>query len=222
MNISNLEISFNSDVDQGNVGILVNTVVQCGCTTIPFKVNFEHGLVRNNNLSKFLVRNNLSLPSRFQMSYNSINNSWQQNFHFRGFSPNTVTQERWDIVFELQCTNLIGSIDIGREVWKLAIELFRKLDTGEDFDTRIMLGVYKEPICDTGSNQLSFSVNYDTKSDIAFIDPDSTIYQTLLFDNIGLFKTPSWIMNPDLRIAVSQIGFPSNQNRIDLTEEALL
>lgn len=59
------------------------------------------------------------------------------NLHYRGQSAESSTPESWDLVFELQCTDVVGGIGIGSNVWKLATQIIRKnLITRESFDTR--------------------------------------------------------------------------------------
>lgn len=222
MIITDMIVTFASDQHLGDAVGLNENVRQCGCLSVPLIINFEHNFVRDNILAQFLIRNNFVLSNRLQLYFSRTNTSWQSNLHYKGLSADANNQEIWDIVFELQCTSVVGSIEIGRNIWKLSIQFFRKnLNTGEDFDTRIILGVLPEPICGTSSNELNFTVTYDTQSDVAVVDPTATIYQSYIFDNIGLFKKPSWIENPDLTFTVSQTGLNIPQVRIDLTEDVL-
>jgi len=223
MTIRDIIVAYGNDQHLGDAEILNTDVAQCGCFTIPLMINFEHNLVRDNILAQFLVRNNLSFNSRLLLSYNTINNSWQRNVHFKGLSADANTYETWDIVIELQCTNIIGSTAIGRDIWKLSMQFFREnLDTGEDYDSRIILGILPEAICDTNANELKFTVTYDTQADVAVVNPNATIYQNSIYDNIGLFKRRSWINNPDMVLTVSQVGLDSPLLRVDVTDEVLI
>lgn len=222
MVVSNIIISFQNDQHLGDAVGVTENIRQCGCLSVPLTINFEHNFVRDNILAQFLRRNNLSLPSILHLDFNRINSSWQTNQHFKGFSADSNTRETWDIVFELQCTSLIGSLEIGRNIWKLSVQFFRRnLNTGEDFDTRIIVGVLPEPICQTNANELKFTVTYDTQSDAALISPNATIYQSSIFDNIGLFKKPSWIQNPELVLTISQAGLNVPQTTIDVVSDVL-
>ena len=60
-------------------------------------------------------------------------------------------------------------------------------------ETRITVSILPEIICNSSSNQLDYTINFDTYSKIATVSPDSTIYQSTIFDNIGLFKNAAWI-----------------------------
>lgn len=225
--ITNLSVTFADDAgDSGQstpAGNLSESISQCGCLTIPLLVNFEHNLARTYRFSQFLRRNGFSIPRILRLAFNRPNNSWQSNLHYRGYSADANTQETWDLVFELQCTSIAGSIDIGRKIWKVSLDIFRKnLVTKEDFNTRLIIGILPEAICETFTHELIFSINYDTQVDLAAVVPNATIYQASLFDNIGMFNDRFWIDHPDLKITISQSALDQPQQRIDLTEEVLV
>ena len=223
MVVTDMIMAFSQDQHIGDAEGLVGDISQCGCRTVPLIVNLEHNFASNKNiLSKFLARNNYFFDRRQRLSYNSTNNSWQSNVHFKGFSTETQTQEVWNIVFELQCTSLMGSVEIGNDIWKLSVQFFRRnLNTGEDFDTRIIIGVLPDDICNKIANELKFTVKYDTQANVAEVDPLATIYQSSIFDNIGLFRSPSWINSPNLVMTVSEAGLPILQDRNDVTGDVL-
>ena len=128
--------------------------------------------------------------------------------------------ETWDLGFNLQCTSLIAGTPIGLTVWKLTMYLReRNLSTLEDFDTKIVIGFLPDEVCASGKD-FKFQISLDTQDESSSIVPQSTIYQTILYDNIGLFKEPYWIENPILNIAVSQIGLsnPTPRQEVFSTE----
>jgi len=211
--------SFAEDEDLQDVEGLSDTVTQCGCTALPLVVEFGHNLVRDNIFAKFLARNGFPISDTLLLRYNTTNDSWQTNLHFDGWSPDADTKEKWDLIFELQCTNNMGGINIGMNIWKVAVEIFRRnLTTFEDFDTRIIVGILPEDLCDVNANELDFEVNYNTLLNAADVNPLATIYQNTIYDNIGLFKNPSWTFDPELILTVSQSGVKEDQERVDLTD----
>lgn len=225
MQIIDFQGIFSEDVDEQDIETITDEVSQCGCLTIPMFVTLEHNILERNNIFvQFLARNNFFMSRTIELSHNVPNDSWQANFHYRGLSSDSNTEEKWDFVFELQCTNMMGSIDIGRNVWKLAISVFREnLITGEDFDTRIVIGLMPEPICDTNANELEFDVSFNTQTNVATVIPeDAIVYQSTLFDNIGLFKTSSWVSYPELVLSISQSGFSEPQQRVDLYDAVVI
>lgn len=218
--VSELIVTYAEDQNVPQAVALSHSVDQCECLQIPLVVNFTQNLSLNNKLSQFLFRNNLAFPSIHKLSFNLSNNSWQSNLHYRGSAVDGSGSETWDMVFELQCTKLAGGIDIGRAIWKLAVDVTRK--STDVSNTRLIVGVLPSSICDTLSHELIFKVTYDTQANNAIVEPTSTVYQAILFDNIGLFKNKYWVDNPDLVLKVSQAALDSPQTRLDLTSQVLV
>jgi hypothetical protein len=180
-------------------------------------------MVRDNILAQFLARNGFSMSDTLDLYYNVPNNSWQSNLHYHGLAADANVEEKWDFVFEVQCTDEMGGIEIGRSIWKLSLSIFREnLSTGEDFDTRVVMAVMPDAICPVESSELEFKVSFDTQSDLASVSPeDAVVYQSTIFDNIGLFKNRSWIAYPELVLSVAQSGFRAPQGRTDLYDAIL-
>jgi len=211
--------SFALDTDLQDVEGLSDTITQCGCLQLPLVVEFGHNLVRDNIFAKFLARNGFPVSDKLLLRYNTTNDSWQTNLHFDGWSPDANTKEKWDLIFELQCTNNMGGIHIGRSIWKVAVEIFRRnLTTFQDFDTRIIVGILPEELCDVNASELDFEVTYNTLLNAADVSPLATIYQNTIYDNIGLFKNQSWTFDPELILTVSQSGVKEDQPRAVLTD----
>jgi hypothetical protein len=221
MTVKNMLVEFDNDKDLHDAKGLSYLLSSCGCGDVPLSLNLEHGIARDNNFTKFLKRNSLTISNRQKMQYNLPNNSWQTNVHYKGLSADINDEETWDIMFDVQCTENLGSIFIGRQIWKLSMEVVRTiLSTGEKFDARVVVGVLPDQIC--SANELKFKVTLNTKTEFTEIVPASTIYQSVLHDNIGLFKTLSWQSNPSLIFLVSQVGLDLLPKRIDLTTQVLV
>ena len=185
-----------------------NTVSTCLCTSMPLSLTFSHNLASANKLEQFFQRNGITLSNYVTMDYNTANTSWQQNLHFQGASSAALNAESWVIVFELQCTNILGGTQIGTDVWRFAIKILqRNLLTNEASRTRLMVAFLPDVLCTTGKD-FRFILTIDTQIKLATIDPSSTIYETTFYDSIGLFKTANWITSPDLLINMTQIVTP--------------
>lgn len=221
MSIDNILVQFDNSADLQNAKGLTDLLSRCGCGDIPLSLNLEHNFARDNNFAKFLNRNNFTISNRMKMQYNTTNDSWQANLHYKGISSDSNTEETWDIVFDVQCTQNLGSIFIGSQIWKLSMEVARKnLFTGDKFDTRIVVGVLPDQIC--AANELKFKTTINTQTDLTEITPSATIYQSILYDDVGLFKSLSWKTNPILIFTVSQVGLDKPQKRVDLTTQVLI
>lgn len=221
IDVTGMLVEFDADKDLHDAKGVVEMLSRCGCGDIPLTLNLEQRIARDNNFAKFLVRNSLTIPSRLTMQYNVPNDSWQTNLHYTGLSADTNTHETWDVVFDIQCTQNLGGIFIGRQIWKLGMEVNRRNTTsGISFSTRVVIGVLPDQIC--AANELKFKVNLDTQTGITEITPTATIYQAVLYDDIGMFKNNAWITSPNLVFTVSQSGLDVIQNRIDLTSDVLV
>lgn len=221
MSVLQTSATFVNDTDLQDAESLTSTVNKCDCDGIPLIIELSQNFATGNLLSKFLVRNNQSPPRTLRLRYNEPNDSWQCNLHYRGQSAEGTHQEAWDMTFELQCTNLVGGIGIGKTIWKLSAQIFRRnLTTRALAETRVLVGLIPDGIC--ASNGLNFNVNYNTQLGLAVVRPGATVYQSTIYDNIGLFKNPTWISNPNLVLRISQVGAGQPTRRIDLTDAVLV
>ena len=101
------------------------------------------------------------------------------------------------------------------------MEVVRKnLNNGFTSSTRAVIGVLPDQIC--AANELRFKATLDTQTGGSEITPVGTIYQSVLYDDIGMFKNSAWILSPNLIFTVSQSGLDVVQNRIDLTSDVLV
>jgi hypothetical protein len=218
MEILETTASFLSDVDLQDATGIAATISKCGCFTLPMTIDLSHNLARENILGKFLARNNFSIPRTLSLKYNVSNDSWQTNLHYKGLAPDNNAEEMWGLVFDLKCTDVIGGSSIGTSVWRTAIQVNRKnLVTLDDFDTRIIVSILPDIVCGPNSGELNFEIAYDTQLNFSTVTPNSTVYQNTMFDNIGLFKTRSWIDAPDLILSLSQSRVKAPVRRINQT-----
>jgi hypothetical protein len=209
--------------DSDNVAAIAaptQTLTKCQCAGMPLTIPFNHNMFLNNKLAQFLKRNNIQVPTTGGLLYNRTNDSWQSNQHYRGFSPNNVTKELWNIIYELQCTNLIGGQVIGENVWKLStLIVLKDLVTLEEYDTRIVVGFLPDKVC-KADEPFRANITVDTLQGFAVIDPNATVYQTLVYDDIGLFKNSYWVDNPNVIFKISQSGITPNAPRYPLNISA--
>lgn len=204
----------------------------CECELVPVVVEIKHNLDDTNKLSQFLTRNGFSLSSVLSLIYNSVNRSWQVNQHYRGVGEDGNSTEVWTILIEWACATDVGGVDVGEvrrtgetdlgaEVWKFGIYIKRKnIDTGEDFDTRVLMAFIPEEVCPPGlSLVFSFMLNTETKTIIETTSASNINGQlNVCFDNIGLFKSLEWVRDPYLEVEISQQGVSSDVPRLDISQ----
>jgi hypothetical protein len=217
----NMLVLFGTDSDNvAAIAAPTQTLTKCQCSGMPLTIPFNHNMFLNNKLAQFLKRNNIQVPTTGGLLYNRTNDSWQSNQHYRGFSPNNITKELWNIIYELQCTNLIGGQVIGENVWKLStLIVLKDLVTLEEYDTRIVVGFLPDKVC-KADEPFRANITVDTIQGFAVIDPNATVYQTLVYDDIGLFKNSYWIDNPNVIFKISQSGIIPNAPRYPLNISA--
>ncbi len=221
--IYDIKVYFTTDVHLGDAKVDTFTLDRCGCLRLPEILNFTHNFAIDNLLAKFLIKNGFAISRKIDLKYNSTNDSWQNNLHFKGVAPDGNNLETWDIVLELQCTNVVGSIAIGRSILKLSLQFFRRDNlSGHITETRVTISILPEIVCNLSSTQLDYTINFDTYSKIATVSPNSTIYQSTIFDNIGLFKNAAWISSNTLILNVSQLPVKKAAARFDLTPFAVI
>lgn len=193
---------------------LNTTLTKCNCSGMPLSIPFSHNLYNANKLSQFAKRNGQVISKLSTLQYNNTNQSWQANFRYSGSSAMTTGRELWDVLFELQCSDLLGGIQIGQGVWRFGIRVIqRNLATGQDFDSRILVAFLPDPICSQGK-EFRVKLTFDTSLGLASTNPISTIYEVVVHDNIGLFKSDFWVTNPNLLIDMSQTNLDPTPNRL--------
>jgi hypothetical protein len=192
----------------------------CECSPIPLVLYLGHNLQTTGKLEGFLFRNRLTMPSSLKMVYNQLNQSWQENLHYDGLAEDGVATETWKILFEWACTDHVAALESGDLNWKLSIYAKRRnLSTGEDFDTRVLIVFIPNRVCD-GEVNLNFEFTLNTETE-AIVDAstvsDLTPSLNLLFDNIGMFKSTTWLENPLLEISVRQTPIEGGFTPFDIS-----
>jgi hypothetical protein len=211
--VHNLKYNYGIESTIGTITPPTTLVNGCLCKDMSLELSFSHNLIVHNKLSQFLSRNNIPVSKIVKMFYNTTNNVWQKNFHYRGKAAGSTTNESWSVIFELGCVDNIGGEQIDQKIWKFTLSIIQKnLDTLEDFDSKLILAFVPDNVCATGSFRSQISV--DTQNNLMAINPSSTIYHSVLYDNIGLFTNPYWIDNPNLVIYISQLPFADSPIRV--------
>jgi len=205
-----------------NVGTILTSsdviATSCGegCINLPLEIDMKHNLLQSNKLTQFLARNGLAMASFSTLDYNVVNDCWQSNLHFKGIG-NSGTIETWNIVFELQCSSFIAGTELGSSMMRFGISVTQKnLTTGEDFDTRVMSIFNPSAVCKK-EVKLIFKLTIDSNLKSTFVEPEGVVQDTVVHDNIGLFKTEFWTENPDIIINVSEIGTELSSKTIDVS-----
>lgn len=147
-------------------------------------------------------------PTTMTMHYVDRTGAWESSVHLTGVGDdNDGTLEYWRVVIDWSCTNIIAGQNLGSFFWKLGMSALRKkLGTGETYNTRLMLVFPPGTICTSNpTTGFDFKVTLDTQSlQVATNAPGVVAQQIVLYDNIGMFTTQTWVNSPDLGFELSQ------------------
>lgn len=180
-------------------------VTACQCSDMDLIMPMTHNLDINNKFGQFLQRNNLSFSRVLGLKYSRVNDSWLFNQSYEGFGASGMNRELWTLIFQLQCTNLVGGSTLESRIWRYSMQVIQKnLTTFADYDTRMIVSFLPVNACKDGGFNVSIDVN--TQSQLTLLVPDVTVYDFKLHDNISLFKNKYWLDNPNLKIQLSQTG----------------
>jgi hypothetical protein len=179
-----------------------------GCDNMPFVMSLVTNLNEASVLAEFCTRNAIVFPTTMTMHYVGRTDAWESSIHFTGVGDdNDGTLEYWRIVIDWSCTNIIAGQDLGSYFWKLGLSTLRKkLGTGETYNTRLMLVFPPGTICTSNpTTGFDFKVTLDTQAlQVATNAPGVAAQQIVLYDNIGMFTTQTWVNSPDLGFEISQ------------------
>lgn len=185
----------------------------CDCNSVGTVLAMRHNLAAAGRLGDFLDRNRFSLPPVLVLSYNAVYGAWQSNAHYDGFAPDGSQREAWNLVFEWQCSSFVGGADLGSPVWRFAaLVSVRNLQTGEDFDSRVVLLFSRLGPCEQGDIRFVFDLN--TSTGAATSDPSHSIYGATMYDGAGLFRSPAWRRRPVLSVVIAETDAPSSATRV--------
>jgi len=201
------------DIENVNSDVVTN----CGCNPTPLTIVLTQDDLNNSEpLSNFLIRNQFTLPEEIDLIYNSFDGAWRKNIQYVGIGADSNCPERWNFVFEWICAEQIAEDILPTATWKFSLLVQRKcLVTGEDFDTRLLYTFATDPVC--VNDFIFFSFIIDTRDNSVTTDLPATVNLAVLHDGIGLFNSPFWFDNPDLRFNVRDQREITTVNRFDIS-----
>lgn len=187
-----------------------NSVVQnsCGCSFVGLSLVLTHNLINSSVLSKFFLRNGLTLPEKFNLGYKSYDNSWKHTQKFSGISGDGLP-EQMSIFFSLSCMS---------EYWRFSFTA-RSQDQNNFLETKLIMDMPSSFVCTTNGN-ISTDILVDINSgEITAVADEKFFVVTphsirpapkepvrgldvtvggeangyaIYYDDIGLFKNSYW------------------------------
>lgn len=215
--LSFLEMVFGAGISNDNLVLPTQTVATaCGsCDSMPRTIYMFQNIANNNVFTKYLFRNGLDMPNPFILTYSNRLRCWTANVNLTGLSDDNVgTRENWRFSFEWSCVNNYAGYELGSSSWKFGFIASRaNLDTGIDFETRCIVIFPPGILCDSTQNlNFDFSFDLNTKTNLVTNNLDIIPNTILLTDQIGLFKSNYWKLNPNLSFRFSK------KNRLNETK----
>jgi hypothetical protein len=203
-------IDFGSAQDTPAISIVNNPVAtSCGsCLAMPNEIYVQNNISNPGVFYNFLGRNGLTFSSVITTSYSNKLEGWVGHQHFLGLSDDNSNQERWRFTFEFGCISEYGGDIIGSPVVKFSMIAVRKnLFTGNDYDTRLVVIFNSIDFCESIRNFTNdFLFNYNVKTNYIYNAQGIVPISTLLYDQIGIFKSDYWLANPNLTFRLSAIS----------------
>ena len=185
------------NVIEGLTASTANILTNCGCS-VPSEIYFTHDFAKANRLKDFLNRNGLEIQRVVPLQYTKSDQLWYGNLSYRGKGIDGSTDERWTLVFNLQCTNIVdGNVDYWNPYyWKFGVNVRQQNLSDNSFkDTRLQLTFSEEGPCLKGEMNVRAFLNTRTLT-VQPIQPPNISLGASMEDKIGLFKSDYWAKHP--------------------------
>jgi hypothetical protein len=200
--------------ESGTLALPGDTISSVCCGELPSLLYMNHELNRFNKLDKFLFINGLSIGRNLRLVYSAKKNTWYNNLHFRGIGSSN-DPETWTLTTEFGCVDDLDGIPIqGTLLWGFSFTMIQKnLRTKADNYTRVVLGFDPIVMC-TLDRALdnTFTINVRNESTVPV-----ALRAIVLYDEIGLFKNRSFIVNPNITFRVTSTPLNQPSNNINIT-----
>jgi hypothetical protein len=182
-----------------------SSVSQCGCTAIPYETAFSHNLTKENEFTKFIRRNNLSIPSKIIFYYNEKISKYVGNLRYRGLSTTSNNLENWNVTFELACTGYYNEFSKLYD-WNFSISFKKTPYNSSPVDTKVVLLFNSSNICPLNGLSFDFRADANLSTKLLIVNGNTFLANSVIVnDRIGLFKSVAWTSDPVLSL---QVGTP--------------
>ena len=174
----------------------------CDCKNVPYQIQLRHNLDKMSELTRFVYRNNLSLPSIISLIYNEKISQYSGNIRLSGLSSFVNANEVWNITFNLYCTGEKNQF-ANRYNWILNLNIKRSTVGFVDKETNVIIYLLSSYICPQfDASKFKFNVNLNLNTLTTQINNSSFINSSNINDRIGLFQSEAWLSSPYLIMSV--------------------
>lgn len=174
----------------------------CDCKNIPYQIQLRHNLNTSSELTRFVTRNNLTLPTIVPLIFNQKISQYCGNISLQGLSSFANANEVWTISFNIYCTGEWNQF-ANRYNWILNLNVKRSTVGFYDKETNVIIYLLSNYICPQfDASKFKFSVSVNLNTLVTKVNNSSFINSSNLNDRIGLFASSAWLNNPNLVLSV--------------------
>jgi len=182
-----------------------SSVSQCGCISIPYETAFSHNLTKESEFTKFIKRNNFTIPPKIIFYYNDKISKYVGNLKYNGLSTTSNNLEKWEIVFELACTGYYNEFSNLYD-WNFSISFKKTPNNSNSIDTKVVLLFKSSNICPLNGASFDFRADANLSTKLLTVNGNTFLVNSVIVnDRIGLFKSVAWTSDPVLSL---QVGTP--------------
>ena len=182
-----------------------SSVSQCGCISIPYETAFSHNLTKESEFTKFIKRNNFTIPPKIIFYYNDKISKYVGNLKYNGLSTTSNNLEKWEIVFELACTGYYNEFSKLYD-WNFSISFKKTPNNSNSIDTKVVLLFKSSNICPLNGASFDFRADANLSTKLLTVNGNTFLVNSVIVnDRIGLFKSVAWTSDPVLSL---QVGTP--------------
>lgn len=174
----------------------------CDCKNVPYQIQLRHNLTKSSELTRFALRNNLTIPSIVSLLYNEKIDQYFGSIKLEGLSSFVNAKEYWNVVFNLYCTGEYNQFS-NRYNWILNLNIKRSTVGFNDVQTNVIVYVLSNYICpqfDANTFNVKVTVNLNTL--VLQLNNSSFINSTNINDRINLFLSEAWKNDPNLIMSI--------------------
>lgn len=178
----------------------------CSCPVLTNTIYFGNSIFKRNSiLDKFLFRNNLSGKEIINLYFDNKNQNYFNSIKFNGLSLSEGNQETWNISTTFGCTN---QVDLNKnKLWLFSCVISRKIFNNKNatnLESKLSIYFPFNVVC-TKIDAIEFYNRVNLKEQLVYNkykDRITNIQISVLKDNIKLFTSGNWLLDPFFNIFI--------------------
>ena len=178
----------------------------CDCENVPYRLSLRHNLNKSSELTRFLARNNLSIPTVVTMVYSEFLGYYTCNLKFSGISSFVNNSEDWYLSFNLYCTGELNKF-ANRYNWLFTLNIRRSTVGFASYETNVITYLLSSFICPQfNASSINFKTSLNISTSLLTVNKTVFVNSSNVNDGIKLFYSSAWLSDPNL---IFSFGVPS-------------